>query len=113
MCSPAEGRWYPQRLNRHDGAGGSVHLGKHMSEMVRLPGFGFGHFKPIHVKSGGAIYLRSLLNGRRQLVSAVLKIENTIRGMLRTYGLKIENVMRRVEELIPLTRWRMVSCLDI
>ena len=57
--------------------------------MLRL-----GHFKPVHVKSREAQLLRALLTGRRQVMDAMLRIENTIRGLLRVQGMKIGAVHR-------------------
>ncbi len=82
----------PNKTDKNDARG--------IADMMRA-----GHFKPVHVKSAGALYLRTLLVGRKQLVAAMLKVEDTIRGLLRVYGLKIGAVHRckfaeRVKELL-------------
>ncbi len=81
----------PNKTDRNDARG--------IASMMRL-----GHFKPVHVKSRPAQFLRALLVGRSQIMSAMLQIENTIRGLLRVQGLKIGKVHRsrygaRVEDL--------------
>lgn len=53
-----------------------------------------GHFKPEHVKSREAQLMRALLVGRRQFMTSILQIENTIRSLLRTQGLKLGKVHR-------------------
>src|SRR6516162_2787812 len=60
-----------------------------IAEMMRL-----GHYRPVHVKSPAAQSMRTTLVARMQLVSAQLQIENTIRGLLRLYGLKIGAIHR-------------------
>ena len=82
----------PNKTDKNDARG--------IADMMRL-----GHFKPVHMKSGQAIYLRTLLAGRRQVIAAMLKIEGTIRGLLRVYGLKMGETHRakfeaRVAELV-------------
>jgi transposase len=81
----------PNKTDRNDAHG--------IATMMRV-----GHFKPVHVKSREAQLVRSLLIGRRQFMSAMLQIENTIRSLMRTQGLKLGRVHRykfseRVREL--------------
>jgi len=81
----------PNKTDRNDAHG--------IATMMRV-----GHFKPVHVKSRESQLVRSLLIGRRQFMSAMLQIENTIRSLLRTQGLKLGRVHRykfseRVREL--------------
>jgi len=64
-----------------------------------------GWYKPVHIKSHGAQELRCLLVARRTLLSSQRNIENTIRGMLKVFGLKVGQVSRlkfgeRVRELV-------------
>jgi transposase len=82
----------PNKTDKSDARG--------IADMMRL-----GHFRPVHVKSKQVIYLRTLLAGRKQLLGAAVKIEGTIRGLLRIYGLKVGEVHRnkfaeRIAELI-------------
>lgn len=64
-----------------------------------------GWYKPVHVKSHESQRLRVLLSNRRLLKRKLVDIENHIRGVLRTFGLKIGKVGRsgfeeRVYELL-------------
>jgi len=84
----------PVKTDRNDARG--------LAEMMRL-----GHYRPVHVKSPAAQSVRTTLVARMQLVSAQLQIENTIRGLLRLYGLKIGAIHRnrfaaRVAELLEM-----------
>jgi transposase len=71
----------PVKTDRNDARG--------IAEMMRL-----WHYRPVHVKSPAAQSMRTTLVARMQLVSAQLQIENTIRGLLRLYGLKIGAIHR-------------------
>ncbi|MEQ8400876.1 MAG: IS110 family transposase [Roseitalea porphyridii] len=71
----------PNKTDRNDAHG--------IATMMRL-----GHFKPVHVKSAQSQMMRTLLVGRRQFTSAMLQIENTIRGLIRVRGLKLGKVHR-------------------
>lgn len=62
----------PVKTDRNDARG--------IAEMMRL-----GHYRPVHVKSPT---VRTTLAVRMQLVASRLQIENTIRGLLKVYGLK-------------------------
>ena len=84
----------PVKTDRNDARG--------IAEMMRL-----GHYRPVHVKSPAAQSMRTRLVARMQLVSAQLQIENSIRGLLRLYGLKIGAIHRnrfaaRVAELLEM-----------
>jgi transposase len=62
-------------------------------------------FRPVHCKSMGAQTVRALLSGRKQLQTKLLDIENSLRGILRGFGLKVgatteRGYARRVEELV-------------
>lgn len=81
----------PNKTDRNDAHG--------IATMMRV-----GHFKPLHVKSRASQLVRSMLVGRSQFMSAMLQIENTIRSLLRTQGLKLGRFHRykfseRVREL--------------
>ena len=84
----------PVKTDRNDARG--------IAEMMRL-----GHYRPVHVKSPAAQTMRTTLTARMQLVAAQLQIENTIRGLLKVYGLKIGAIHRnrfaaRVAELLAM-----------
>src|SRR5690242_20283024 len=71
----------PVKTDRNDARG--------IAEMMRL-----GHYRPVHVKSPAAQAMRTTLAVRMQLVASQLQIENTIRGLLKIYGLKIGAIHR-------------------
>lgn len=48
-----------------------------------------GWYKAVHVKSDAGQALRALVNGRKQLVTVRLGLENHIRGTLKTFGVKL------------------------
>src|ERR1700722_15598605 len=48
-----------------------------------------GWYKAVHVKSDDCQTLRTLVAGRKQLVTMRLGLENHIRGTLKTFGLKL------------------------
>lgn len=82
----------PNKTDKNDARG--------IADMMRL-----GHFRPVHVKSPSALHLRTLLVARKQMLSAILKLEATVRGLLRVHGLKVGAVHRckfdeRVRELL-------------
>ena len=81
----------PNKTDRNDAHG--------IATMMRI-----GHFKPVHVKSQPSQLMRALLMGRRQFMTSMLQIENTIRGLLRIQGIKLGRIHRcqysnRVREL--------------
>ena len=57
-----------------------------IAHMLRM-----GWYRPVHAKSGDAQALRTLLAGRKQLQSKLIELEHSIRGLLRGYGLKVED----------------------
>jgi transposase len=71
----------PNKTDRTDAHG--------IATMMRL-----GHFKPVHVKSLSSQYMRARLTARKQFVTTMLQIENTIRGLVRIQGLKVRQVHR-------------------
>ena len=82
----------PNKTDRSDARG--------IAEMMRL-----GHFRAVHVKSGTSQRIRTVLAARSRLVQQIIKIENTIRGLLKVYGLKVGSVHRctfaaRIEALL-------------
>ena len=81
----------PNKTDRADAHG--------IASMMRL-----GHFKPVHVKSKRSQLTRASLTARKQFMTSMLQIENTIRGLIRVEGLKIGRIHRnnfsaRVAEL--------------
>ncbi|SEG80305.1 Transposase IS116/IS110/IS902 family protein [Bosea lathyri] len=64
-----------------------------------------GLYRPVHVKTLASQKIRALLSGRRFLQAKLLDAENSIRGLLRNFGLKVGLVSRaqyeaRILELI-------------
>jgi transposase len=64
-----------------------------------------GWFRPVHCKSPSAQEVRALLTGRKQLQIKLLDLEQSIRGLLRGFGLKVGEVGKarfstRVAELV-------------
>jgi transposase len=51
-----------------------------------------GWYKAVHVKSNQCQPLRTLVSGRKQLVTGRLDMENHIRGTLKTFGIKLGKV---------------------
>jgi transposase len=60
-----------------------------IAQMMRV-----GLFKPVHVKTLASQEVRALLGGRRFLQTSMIDIENSIRGLLRNFGLKVGLVTR-------------------
>ena len=61
-----------------------------IAQLVRL-----GWFRQVHVKSEEAERTRTLLVNRQQLLSKALDIENSVRGSLKVFGLRVGVVARR------------------
>jgi transposase len=63
-----------------------------------------GWFKQVRIKSRDSYEIRSLLAAREVLVRTRVKLENEIRGLLRTFGVlfgkKVGGFARRVDEII-------------
>ena len=64
-----------------------------------------GWFRPVHRKSVPSQEVRALLCARKQLQIKVMDLEQTLRGLLRGFGLKVGDVSRgklpaRVRELV-------------
>lgn len=53
-----------------------------------------GWYKAVHVKSDDGQSLRTLVAGRKQIVSVRMDLENHIRGTLKTFGIKLGTVTR-------------------
>src|SRR4051794_41987173 len=79
------------KTDRNDAAG--------LAQIVRT-----GWFKQVQIKSRDSYEIRSLLSGREVLVRIRVKIENEIRGLLRTFGVLFGKtaggVARRAQEVV-------------
>jgi transposase len=64
-----------------------------IAQLVRL-----GWFRQVHVKSEAAQRMRMLLVNRQQLLTKALDLENSVRGSLKVFGLRIGTVTRRTFE---------------
>jgi transposase len=64
-----------------------------------------GWFRPVHCKSMAAQEVRAMLTARKLVQSKLLDVENSLRGILRGFGLKVGKTTRtrfanRIEELV-------------
>ncbi len=71
-----------------------------IAQLMRL-----GWFRPVHCKSIAAQEIRAMLTARKLLQSKLLDLENSLRGILRGFGLKVGKTTRtnfagRIEELV-------------
>jgi transposase len=64
-----------------------------IAQLVRL-----GWFRQVHVKSEEAQRIRMLLVNRQQLLAKTLDFENSVRGSLKVFGMRIGTVTRRTFE---------------
>jgi transposase len=72
----------PVKSDRNDARG--------IAQLMRL-----GWFRPVHCKSIGAQETRALLTARKLLQSKLNDIENSLRGILRGFGLKVGKTTNR------------------
>jgi transposase len=72
----------PVKSDRNDARG--------IAQLMRL-----GWFRPVHCKSPSAQETRSLLTARKLVQSKLLDIENSLRGILRGFGLKVGKTTQR------------------
>jgi transposase len=81
----------PIKTDRNDAAG--------LARIVRI-----GWFKQVQIKTRASYEVRSLLTGRDALVQTRVKLENEIRGLLRTFGVlfgkAVGGFKRRADELV-------------
>jgi transposase len=81
----------PNKTDRHDARG--------LAQIVRT-----GWYKEVRIKSHGAYVVRALLTARDALVGIRVRLENEIRGLLKTFGVmfgkRVGGFMRRAEEII-------------
>ncbi len=75
-------RAMPVKSDRNDARG--------IAQLMRL-----GWFKPVHCKSIGAQETRALLTARKLIQSKLRDVENSLRGILRGFGLKVGKTTRR------------------
>jgi transposase len=73
---------------------------RNIAQLMRL-----GWFRPVHCKSMAAQEVRAMLTARKLLQSKLLDVENSLRGILRGFGLKVgkatrASFARRIEELV-------------
>ena len=72
----------PVKSDRNDARG--------IAQLMRL-----GWFRPVHCKSLGAQELRAMLTARKLMQSKLRDIENSLRGILRGFGLKVGKTTAR------------------
>jgi transposase len=82
----------PVKSDRNDARG--------IAQLMRL-----GWFRPVHCKSIGAQEARAVLTARRLVDSKLHDVENSLRGILRGFGLKVghttdRSFAGRVQELV-------------
>jgi len=82
----------PVKSDRNDARG--------IAQLMRL-----GWFRPVHCKSLSAQETRSLLTARKLVQSKLRDVENSLRGILRGFGLKVgktteRNFAARINELV-------------
>jgi len=73
---------------------------RNIAQLMRL-----GWFRPVHCKSMAAQEVRAMLTARKLVQSKLLDVENSLRGILRGFGLKVgkttkTSFARRTEELV-------------
>jgi len=72
----------PVKSDRNDARG--------IAQLMRL-----GWFRPVHCKSIGAQETRAVLTARKLIQSKLLDVENSLRGILRGFGLKVGKTTNR------------------
>jgi transposase len=82
----------PVKSDRNDARG--------IAQFMRL-----GWFRPVHCKSMAAQEVRAILTARKLVQSKLLDVENSLRGILRGFGLKVGKTTRmnfagRIRELV-------------
>ena len=82
----------PVKSDRNDARG--------IAQLMRL-----GWFRPVHCKSLEAQEVRAMLTARKLVQSKLRDVENSLRGILRGFGLKVgktteRGFARRIEELV-------------
>ncbi len=81
----------PNKTDRHDARG--------LAQIVRT-----GWFKAVQIKSHDAYVNRAMLTARDALVGMRVRLENEIRGLLKTFGImfgkRVGGFKRRAEEIV-------------
>jgi transposase len=82
----------PVKSDRNDARG--------IAQLMRL-----GWFRPVHCKSIGAQEVRAVLTARKLVKSKLQDVENSLRGILRGFGLKVgkttdRSFAGRIQELV-------------
>jgi transposase len=82
----------PVKSDRNDARG--------IAQLMRL-----GWFRPVHCKSMAAQEVRAILTARKLVQSKLIDVENSLRGILRGFGLKVGKTTRtnfagRIRELV-------------
>jgi transposase len=82
----------PVKSDRNDARG--------IAQLMRL-----GWFRPVHCKSIGAQETRAMLTARKLVQTKLLDVENSLRGILRGFGLKVgktteRSFVGRIQELV-------------
>jgi transposase len=82
----------PVKSDRNDARG--------IAQLMRL-----GWFRPVHCKSIAAQEIRAMLTARKLVQSKLLDLENSLRGILRGFGLKVgktsdRSFAGRIQELV-------------
>ena len=81
----------PNKTDRHDARG--------LAQIIRT-----GWFKAVRIKSHDAYVNRAMLSARETLVGMRVRLENEIRGLLKTFGVmfgkRVGGFKRRAEEII-------------
>ena len=82
----------PVKSDRNDARG--------IAQLMRL-----GWFRPVHCKSIGAQEVRAVLTARKLIQTKLLDVENSLRGILRGFGLKVgkttaRSFAGRIQELV-------------
>ena len=72
----------PVKSDRNDARG--------IAQLMRL-----GWFRPVHCKSIGAQETRAVLTARKLVQSKLRDVENSLRGILRGFGLKVGKITER------------------
>jgi transposase len=72
----------PVKSDRNDARG--------IAQLMRL-----GWFKPVHCKSLAAQETRAVLSARRLIQEKLVDVENSLRGILRSFGLKVGKTTAR------------------
>jgi transposase len=63
---------------------------RNIAQLMRL-----GWFRPVHCKSMSAQEIRAMLTARKLIQSKLLDLENSLRGILRGFGLKVGKTTKR------------------